>query len=127
MKKQEIKTLKSFHATLAALSVLGLLAVIFIENWGEMTMWLPMAAAVCFDGKYEKTDELARLNLSKANTITMWVLFAALCWFAMYARFHAVPVSHFVVVLCGVLAFRSILFLILDRTPKADESEDANA
>ena len=83
MKNEKIKSLKSYHATLAGLSAMGLLAVIFIDNWGDMIMWLPMAIAIFCDGKYEKRDELARLNLYKANTVTMWILFIVLGWFGI--------------------------------------------
>ena len=123
MKTEKIKSLKSYHATLAALSAMGLLAVIFIDNWGDMIMWLPMAVAICCDGKYEKKDELARLNLYKANTVTMWMLFIVLGWFGMYARFHAVPVSHIVGAACAVIAIRSLLFLFFDRSPKAEDAD----
>ena len=123
MKNEKIKSLKSYHATLAGLSAMGLLAVIFIDNWGDMIMWLPMAVAIFCDGKYEKRDELARLNLYKANTVTMWILFIVLGWFGMYARFHAVPVSHIVGAACAVIAIRSLLFLFFDRSTKAEDAD----
>lgn len=127
MKKQKdekIKSLRSCHASIAALCVMGVLAVIFIENWGEMVVWLPIAFAVFFDGKYEKVDELAKQNLAKANTITMWMLFAAMIIFGMYARYHAIPVSFIIIVICSVLAIRSILFLIFDTSFGGTEETD---
>lgn len=93
---------------------MGVLSVIFIDNWSEMIVWLPIAVSIFCDGKYEKVDELAKQNLAKTNTIAMWLLFAALCFFGMFARYHAIPVSFIVVVICSVLAIRSILFLIFD-------------
>ena len=122
MKKEQTQSLKAFHAAVAALAILALLAAIFIENWGDLLHWLPIAGVLLTSGKYEKLDELARENLYKANTITMWCLFGLLIWFAMFARFHAIPVKHIVVAGCAVAALRSILFLILDRTPSAEES-----
>ena len=123
MKQFEVKTqsLKSYHMALAGLSVMGILAVCFIDNWGDMVVWLPLAIAVFFDGKKEKADELAKLNISKANTVAMWLLFAAFAVFGMFARNCAIPTAPIVAVLCSVLAIRSILFLIFDRAPAGEE------
>lgn len=111
---KKIKSLRWWHATIIILSVFGLLAILFMDNWSEIIMWLPIAVAVCFDGKFEKADELAKQNLSRTNTITMWILFAALCIFAMSARFHAISVAHILVVMFSAFAIRSILFIIFD-------------
>ena len=127
MKKQKvekIKSLRSYHVSIAALSAMGVLAVIFIDNWSEMIVWLPIAVSIFFDGKYEKVDELAKQNLAKTNTIAMWILFAALCFFGMFARYHAIPVSFIIIVICSVLAIRSILFLIFDTSFGDTEESD---
>lgn len=127
MKKQnhkKIKSLRSYHISIATLSAVCVLAVIFIENWGEVISWLPLAFAVFFDGKYEKVDELAKQNLAKVNTIAMWMLFVALCIFGMFARYHTVPVSFIVIVICSVIAIRSILFLIFDTSFGNTEESD---
>lgn len=127
MKKQKvekIKSLRSYHVSIAALSAMGVLAVIFIDNWSEMIVWLPIAVSIFCDGKYEKVDELAKQNLAKTNTIAMWLLFAALCFFGMFARYHAIPASFTVVVICSVLAIRSILFLIFDTSFGDTEESD---
>ena len=113
-KSEKTKSLRYFHAVIAALSALGILAVLFMEDWGEMTVWFPIAVAVFFDGKFEKTDELAKQNLGKANTVTMWVLFAAFIFFGMFARFHAISMESIMIVIFSALAVRSILFSILD-------------
>lgn len=117
MKKQnneKIISLRLWHSVIVALSALSALAVIFIENWNEIFMWLSIAVAILCNGKYEKVDELAKQNIAKANTIAMWLFFAALCYFGMYARFHAIPASFIIIVIFSVLAIRSILFLIFD-------------
>lgn len=127
MKKQKvekIKSLRSYHVSIAALSAMGVLAVLFINNWSEMITWLLIAVSIICDGKYEKVDELAKQNLAKTNTIAMWMLFAALCYFGMYARYHAIPASFIVVVICSVLAIRSILFLIFDTSFGDTEESD---
>lgn len=127
MKKQKIekiKSLRSYHASIAALSAMGVLAVIFIDDWSEMAVWLPIALAIFCDGKYEKVDELAKQNIAKTNTIAMWMLAAALCFFGMFARNHTIPVSFIIIVICSVFAIRSILFLIFDTSFGDTEESD---
>lgn len=119
--EKKIKTLKSYHAMLAALSVLGVLWVLFIDNWGDAFVWLPIAVGIFFDGKYEKADELAKLNIHKSNTIAMWLLFAALAGFGAYAKARVITPALIVIVICAVLAIRSILFLLFDRAPAGEE------
>ena len=119
--KNKIKTLKSYHAMLAALSVLGVLWVLFIDHWGDMLVWWPIVVGICFDGKKEKADEMAKLNISKANTVAMWLLFSAFAVFAMYAKARTITSAQIVLVVCAVLAVRSILFLFFDRAPLAEE------
>lgn len=123
-KPEELKSLRLYHTGIAAFSILGALAVLFIDNWSEMIVWTPIAFCIFFDGKFEKVDELAKQNLAKTNTVAMWLLFAALCVFAMYARFHAISVSFIIIVICSVLAVRSILFLIFDTSFGDTEGAD---
>lgn len=123
--KENIKSLRTYHATVAALSALGALATVFLDNWTEIIGWLPIAVAVFLDGKFEKADELAKQTLSKANALTMWVLFAAFAVVGMFARNSAVPTEVFFGIILGLLAVRSIVFLILD-TPFGSK-EDADA
>ena len=106
---------------LTALSVLGVLWVLFIDNWGDAFVWLPIAVGIFFDGKYEKADELAKLNIHKSNTIAMWLLFAALAGFGAYAKARVITPALIVIVICAVLAIRSILFLLFDRAPAGEE------
>lgn len=127
MKKQKVekvRSLRSYHASIAALSAMGVLAVTFIDNWSEMVVWLPIAVAVFCDGKYEKVDELAKQNIAKTNTIAMWMLAAALCFFGMFARYHTIPVSFIIIVICSVFAIRSIMFLIFDTSFGDTEDSD---
>ncbi|MBR6717533.1 MAG: hypothetical protein IKI77_04220 [Oscillospiraceae bacterium] len=124
LSEKKIKTLKSYHAMLAALSVLGVLWVLFIDNWGDAFVWLPIVVGVCFDGKYEKADELAKLNIHKANTAAMWLLFAAFAVLGMFAKAHTILPAYIVIVICAVLAIRSALFLFFDMTPFSGEKAD---
>ena len=121
---KKIKSLRWYHAAIIILSVLGILAVLFMDNWSEMIGYLPIAVAICSDGKFEKADELVRQNLSRANTITMWILFAVLCVFAMHARFHAISVAHILVVMFSAFAIRSVLFIIFDFSFIGKEESD---
>ncbi|MBQ5338934.1 MAG: hypothetical protein J6Z40_07195 [Oscillospiraceae bacterium] len=125
-KKQEtIKSLRSYHATVAVLSALGTLAVLFLDNWSEIIVWLPIAVAVFFDGKYEKADELAKQNLGKANTLTMWILFTVFAVIGMFARNSAIPSAVFIVIIFAALAIRSICFLLMDTPFGNKEGTDA--
>lgn len=121
MQNAKTQSLKSYHAMIAALAALGVLAVFFINNWSDMISWLPIAIAIFFDGKKEKADEMAKLNISRANTVAMWLLFAAFAGFGMYTKAHTITAAQIVVVICSVLAVRSILFLIFDRVPVSGE------
>lgn len=127
MKKQKVEkmiSLRLWHSVIIALSVLSVLAIIFIDNWNEVFMWLSIAVAILCNGKYEKVDELAKQNLAKVNTISMWLFFAALCYFGMYARYHAIPASFIIIVIFSVFAIRSILFLIFDTSFGTKEESD---
>ena len=119
--EKKIKTLKSYHAMLASLSVLGVLWVLFIDNWGDAFVWLPIAVGIFFDGKYEKADELAKLNIHKSNTIAMGLLFAALAGFGVYAKARVITPALIMIVICAVLTIRSILFLLFDRAPAGEK------
>ena len=121
---KKIKSLRWYHAAIIILSVLGILAVLFMDNWSEIATWLPIAVVICFDGKFEKEDELVKQNISRANTITMWGLFAALCVFAMHARFHAISVELILAVMFSAFAIRSILFIIFDCSFIGKEESD---
>ena len=113
-KPQTPKSLRWYHTGIILASALVMLVFLFMDNPGEMLLYLSIGVTFCFVGEFEKADELVKQNISKANTITMWILFAALCVFAMYARFHTLSASFIVVVIFSVLAIRSILFLIFD-------------
>ena len=122
MKQLNVKaqSLKEYHTGLASAAAFGVLAVFLFDNLGDLVVWLPMAIAIVCSKK-EKADELARMNISKANTVSMWLLFIAFGVFGVYARAHTITAAHIVVVICAVLAIRSILFLIFDRAPAGEE------
>ena len=122
MKQSETKTqsLKSYHTGLVSIAIMGVVVVLLFDDWSDWVVWLPLAIAVVFSKK-EKADEMAKLNISKANTVSMWLLFTAFAVFGMFARNCAIPTAPIVIVLCSVLAIRSILFLIFDRAPAGEE------
>ena len=51
----------------------------------------------------------------------MWLLFAALAGFGAYAKARVITPALIVIVICAVLAIRSILFLLFDRAPAGEE------
>lgn len=121
---KKVKSLRWYHLGIIILSALGASAFFFMDNSSEMIVYLPIAVAICFDGKFEKEDELVKQNISRANTITMWILFAALCVFAMHTRFHAISATLILVVMFSVFAIRSILFIIFDYSFIGKENSD---
>lgn len=116
-KNNNVKSLRYQHAVITAASIMGILAVLFIDNWGDMSCWLCIFIAVFCDGKSEKKDELAKINTARANTVTMWIMFVILGISGMYARFHTITASQIIIAMCSALALRSILFLIFDFVP----------
>lgn len=120
-KENKIKSLRSYHALFAALSLLTMLIIIFKENWGGWFHVLPILVVFCFDGKFEKNDELARQHLAKANTATMWTLIAALVMLYMRGRFHPIPAPRYLIIICAAIFLRSVLFLIFDRALEIEE------
>ena len=122
MKKEtKIKSLRLYHAFFAVLSLLTMLIIIFMDNWVDWFHFLPILVAICFDGKFEKNDELARQHLAKANTAVMWTLIAALVMLFMRGRFHPIPAPRYLIIICAALFLRSVLFLIFDRVPEIEE------
>ncbi len=122
MKKEtKIKSLKLYHAFFAALSLCTMLIIIFMDNWVDWFHFLPILVVICFDGKFEKNDELARQHLAKANTAVMWTLIAALVMLYMRGRFHPIPATRYLIIICAALFLRSVLFLIFDRTLEIEE------
>jgi len=122
MKKEtKIKSLRLYHIFLVALSLLTMLIIMFMENWGDWFHILPILVAICFDGKFEKSDELARQHLAKANTAVMWTLIAILVISYMRGRFHPIPASQYLIFICAALFLRSVLFLIFDKALEIEE------
>lgn len=106
MKKEtKIKSLRSYHLFLAGLSLLTMLIIIFMNNWGDWFHVLPILVAICFDGKFEKNGELARQHLAKANTAVMWTLIGVLIMSYMRGRFHPLPASRYLIFISAALFF----------------------
>ena len=125
MKKEtKIKSLRLYHAFFAALSLLTMLIIIFMDNWGDWFHFLPILVVICFGGKFEKNDELARQHLAKANTAVMWTLIAALVMLYMRGRFHPIPAPRYLITICAALSLRSVLFLIFDRALENEEKDE---
>ena len=120
--KNKIKSLRLYHAFFAALSLFTMLIIIFMDNWVDWFHFLPILVVICFDGRFEKNDELAKQNLTKANTAVMWALIAALIMLYMRGRFHPIPAPRYLIIICAALFLRSVLFLIFDRPLKIEEN-----
>lgn len=114
---------------LAVLQILGMLPF-DVPKLAEKIVWVVYAFGLGYMGvgnKTEKADELTKLNLSKANTVTMWC--SLICIFA-YSLFcfddsDIVSLNYnvFVLSFCGLLILRSVIFLILDSKGSAHDDE----
>lgn len=122
MKKEtKIKSLRTYHAFFAVLSLMTLLIIIFMDNWGDWYHVLMILVAICFDGKFEKNDELTKEYLGKANTVAMWFLMVALAMLYMRGRFHPIPATRYIIIICAALFLRSVVFLVFDRPLKSED------
>ena len=112
------KSLKYLHIGIIAISIFSIALVWIAEDWGDYIVWVNIAVALLFSGKFETEDELAKLNVLKADRITMYVLFAAMILFAMYVKYRTLKPEMLIVFIAGSFVLRSVIFLLLDSTPK---------
>lgn len=81
-----------------------------------------------FGGPYEKKDELTRLNLGRANGITLIAVIAALLVISIIGQNSANKALFagdvYVFAALAAILLRSILFLFFDRTPKSLEEDE---
>lgn len=122
-----MKNYKNKHIIIILLSSV-IIIMQFIPNntYIELVFSIVWCAVLSlFSGKYEKSDELTRLNLGKANGITLFATIGALVIFGLIAQNMTKPLhcyTYFYISL-GAVILRSILFLWFDRTPK-ENAED---
>ena len=112
------KSLKYLHIGIIAISIFSIALVWIAEDWGDYIVWVNIAVALLFSGKFETEDELAKLNVLKADRITMYVLFAAMILFARYVKYRTLNSAMLIAVIVGSFVLRSVIFLLLDSTPK---------
>lgn len=112
------KSLKYLHIGIIVISIFSIALVWIAEDWGDYIVWVNIAVALLFSGKFETEDELAKLNVLKADRITMYVLFAAMILFAMYLKYRTLNSEMLIAVIAGSFILRSVIFLLLDSTPK---------
>ncbi len=114
---------------LVILQILGMLPV-NIPKTAEKIIFLVYAFGLGYLGlgdKTEKGDELTKLNLSKANTVTMWCSLICIFVYSLLGFDDSYIVSLncnvFVFSFCGLLILRSVIFLILDSKGCAPDNE----
>ena len=75
-----------------------------------------------FRGPYECGDEMTELNIGKANKLTLLLALVSIIAFAFIAQknVNLLKTDIFISVVSALVAFRSILFLVFDRTPEQD-------
>lgn len=118
------KSLKYLHIGIIVISIFSIALVLFANDWDDYIVWINIAVTLLCCGKFETEDELAKLNILKADRITMYVLFATMILFAMYIRYRTLKPETMIVFIAGSFVLRSVIFLLLDSTPKeAGESE----
>lgn len=112
------KSLKYLHIGIIVISIFSIALVLFAEDWGDYIVWVNIAVTLLCCDKFETEDELAKLNILKADRITMYVLFAAMILFAMYLKYRTLNSEMLIAVIAGSFILRSVIFLLLDSTPK---------
>ena len=112
------KSLKYLHIGIIVISIFSIALVLFANDWGDYIVWVNIAVTLLCCDKFETEDELAKLNILKADRITMYVLFAAMILFAMYVKYRTLNSAMLIAVIAGSFVLRSVIFLLLDSTPK---------
>ncbi|WP_295070484.1 hypothetical protein [Ruminococcus sp.] len=111
---------------------LGVMLAYFACDFFPNKKWVTIVIALAditlvgkFGGPYEKKDELTRLNLGRANGITLIAVIAALFVLSIVGQNSANKALFagdvYVFAALSAILLRSILFLFFDRTPKAEE------
>ena len=128
-----IRNYRKRHYTIiltAIFMAVSMLIPLNAPEWVEKGIFFIYVFGLAFLGigdKTEKPDELTRLDLSKANTVTMWC--SLICIFA-YSLFSfndsdIVRINYkvFMLCFCGLLILRSVIFLILDSNGSTSDDE----
>lgn len=128
-----IRNYRKKHYTIILTAIFMAVSTLIPLNtpeWVEKVIFFIYAFGLVFLGigdKTEKPDELTRLDLSKANTVTMWC--SLICIFA-YSLFSfndsdIVRINYkvFMLCFCGLVILRSVIFLILDSKGGAPDDE----
>ena len=121
--KKKIVTLRTTHIATVIAAVVIIAGGFILGRWSEWISWGCIALTLICDGQSEKEDELAKENMAKATKFTFWTLIGVLVFWGLKARFHTISAASFLVVIVGAIALRSLIFLILDMTPKSAEEE----
>lgn len=118
-------TIIAIAATILIVTLLPLSTPKFVEN---IIFFLNIVVIgwLGIGERTEKADELTELNLSKANRYTMFAAMIAILIFSFFGNddtgkdIVTLPSIVFNTVLCGLVIFRSVVFLCLDRTDGKD-------
>ena len=119
---------------ISIISIVGVMLVYILCDIFPNKKWVTLVISLAnitligkFGGPYENKDELTRLTLGRANGITLIVVIAALFVISLIGQNSAnkelFAGDVYVFTALSALLLRSILFLFLDRTPKAEEEE----
>ena len=122
--KKRIVTLRTTHLVIVIAAIAIIAGGLIFGGWSEWLFYASILIPIILDGKSEKEDELVKENMAKATKFSFWALIAVMVYFGLKARFHAISAVSFLVVIFGAVALRSLIFLILDFSPKALEEEE---
>ena len=128
-----IRNYRKKHYTIiltAVFMAVSMLIPLNAPEWVEKGIFFIYVFGLAFLGighKTEKPDELTKLDLSKANTVTMWC--SLICIFAYsllsFDDSDIVSLNYnvFVFSFCGLVILRSVIFLILDSKGSTPDDE----
>lgn len=121
-----MKNYRNIHIGVAILAV-GLIVITVIPIQGIVMDIISITFAVLaseFTSRASKGDEMSEQNIAKSNKITLIALIAAMIVLGVSGDENErvnLSANVFWIIAAGAIAFRSILFLWFDRTPKEEQ------
>lgn len=131
--KKDIVSYRNKHyITIAAVICITVAQAFTLEGLWKILVYAGFAFVVgALVGTYEEKDELTNANVLKATEFTFFIILGALFISAIVienfvgiANTTQLAIDLLYYILLGGVAVRSLIFLILDRTPKSEYDEE---
>lgn len=131
-KKDTVSYRNKHYIAIAAVICITVAQAFSLEGFWKILVYAGFAFVVgALVGTYEEKDELTNENVLKATEFTFFIVLGALFISAIVVEnFEGITnttqlaIDLLYYILLGGVAVRSLIFLILDRTPKSEYDED---